>query len=494
MLKRRFVGRSITNAITCIFFLFAISTTTTGFTQTIEYSRQSLKTPRTDVVRLVSNIQGNHHIICLAKNAKPALFIFNDSMQFIAKKEIPLKLPENSDINVIPFNRFYFLYLHQPGSLKHELWKIGPDGTATSVSDLFMNLIDSAFKQNSTTFQLEKNNNSIAIIANVYYDKLGKLCSTVTQADENLKLLRSRKIFFEYVRSEDVLKQLALIDDDHLAVLKTTKDSVGNLLTIVKGNLNTGDIITNSFNSGVNSFVNPAFNYNSADSTITICAKIARTVFFTRLDNLLNEKVGVTILKSPFNSPAPIHFLLLQDEQQKWFSIMPGNLFFVTRARTTTYRSFSLAGPAYRSDFDYAPNVYNNSTLYVSRDLPRSIYNDSYNDQPPVRFSLLNNKFKILRDSIAPNDESFNSIHPRQFANVTLQNKSFLFLNQQFGSNRQGILMMYGTGNNELAAKDIRVYDKYDYLIQQMQPLNSKEVLVPYTHKREIGLVKIGFD
>jgi hypothetical protein len=64
-------------------------------------------------------------------------------------------------------------------------------------------------------------------------------------------------------------------------------------------------------------------------------------------------------------------------------------------------------------------------------------------------------------------------------------------LKQQFGSNRYGLLLINGNAEGELTATDIRVYDKYEYLLPQMQAVNNKYVLVPYTYKKELGLVKI---
>lgn len=475
-------------------FILAINAGTNVYAQTIQYSRQNFKAPYADAMQLVANVSGNHHILCFTQNEKITLYVYDNMLQLRFKKEVPVKLHEYDDINIIPFSDFYFLYVHQPGSIKHELWKVNAQGNATSVSELFRGLIETVLKKNTSTLQLINKNNRLFIIANTYYDELKKIGSTVTQTDENLNIMLSRKVFYGFKKHEESLKQVMLAGDD-LLILKTSKDTGVHLLQMIKVNLNTGKLVMNSFSSGSNLFLNPTFSYNQADSGILIYSMIERTVFITELDYSLNEKIPVTLLKRQFRNNTPFNFLLLY-EPQKWLSMHIGNKpYHITTGRYTNTRSGINSPFDYNSGFDVYGNLVLNDPRYSARNMSASRTADPYSASnypytSAVRFSLLSNNFTLSKDSVVANDKNAYTIQPALFASAVLQNKSYLFLGQQFGTNRQGLLMMHSNNKSDLSATDIRVYDKYKYLLPQLQAVNDQYVILPYTHKKRAWIGK----
>ena len=97
--------------------------------------------PYADAMQLVANIEGHHHMVCFNANKAPVISIFDSQLQLLEQKEIDLKLKENSDLRLLPFKDFYFLYAHTLGTTKHELFKIDGKGEVTSLSKAFQQLL-----------------------------------------------------------------------------------------------------------------------------------------------------------------------------------------------------------------------------------------------------------------------------------------------------------------------------------------------------------------
>lgn len=472
------------------------------YAQTIEYSRQNFKAPLANAIKLVTGVSGKHHILSFTSNKNVLVNVYNDQLQLLSRNEVVIKLHENDDVNIIPFKGFYFLYIHQQGSSKHELLKIDPEGNATSITDLLATIIDKAFGKHTATLQIENVGNRLSIIGNLYYENLEKVCSTVIEADDKLNVLHLRPVFFEFKKREEYLRQVVHTGND-LIIMKTSTDSGNHLLQIIKANLNTGDIFFKVFSSGVNVYSNPAFSYNVPDSSIIIYSMIKSTVFITKLDHLLKEKVPVTLLKNQFKKNTAFNFLLLPEQSPKWLRLFvrvpalsnsgsAGRLFPTTTAFGSGFNSefnnSRYADVRYlRESVPYGQGSFGGSRIYV----PGSNYNNGLGDVSAIRFNVLHPDFTISKDSLIANNKSNYNINPRDFVNIIMHGKSYLFLSQQFGGNRQGLLMVHTDDKGELMTKDIRVYEKHEYLLQQLQVVNNRSIILPYTYKRELGLVRI---
>jgi hypothetical protein len=480
-------------------FLCVIACRTVGYSQTIEYSKQNTKAPYSDFIQLVPNIDGKHHLLCFAKNKKVTLFVYNSQLQLESNDQLQLPWQEFQDINIIPFSNFYYVYLHQQGSTSHELWKVDAGGILTALTSPFTQLVDTLLSTKTATLQLVNRNNKLVVIANTYYPNLRQIGTTVTEADGQLQIISSKRVYFHFERS-DRLKHVMLTGND-LLILKTSRDSAGNLLQIIKANVETGDIAMNAFNSGLNAFINPISSYNPADSTFVVYSMIERTVFITKLGYALDEKVPVMLLKSQFKNNVGYNFLHLQ-EPSKWLVLQaPGRIIRFDGGRTTTFYPGRTQGLNYPTPGGFAGDrLMNRGYTGMNPGSFQGIYNYPYSPYTdlsapaiPIRFSTVNRDFGLLGDSVVLNDKSSNTIQATQASQVVLNRKSYLFIGQQFGNNRQGLLKV-DADNGVLTATDIRVYDRYEYSLQQLQAVDGRYILLPYKHKRELGLVKISFE
>ncbi|MEO6733471.1 MAG: hypothetical protein ABIN01_19770 [Ferruginibacter sp.] len=443
--------------------------------QRVEYSRQRFKLPYYDGMQLVSNIAGYHHLVFFTINQPPAIHVFDGQLQLQEKKNLPFILRQASDVSIIRFRNFFFLYLHQQGSLNHQLWKVSPTGNAVDLSGTFQRFIDTNLLKSTSTLQLVNQGEKLFIIANTYYEVLGKIGSTVLQADQNFRAISSRKIYYEFNSVEQRLKQVMLVGDE-MFILKTAADNAGNSLHILKANLNTGRLLINSFNSGSSLFSAPGFKYNAIDSGIIVYAVIDETVFINTLDTLLNSRQPISFQKNQFGKNVSTNFLLVGDKRPQWLnmSIYSGRL---------TYT------PGQLRSWQYEDNS-SDGTVSQQPD-PYTKYNRLPAETPAIRFTRMNEQLKITKDSVIENTKSRYTLFPGPVAEAVLHNKNVLFLNQTFFENKHGLVMVAVNEANQMAATDIRVFEKYNYMLPQLSGINDGSVILPFTYKKEMGLAKI---
>ncbi len=53
---------------------------------------------------------------------------------------------------------------------------------------------------------------------------------------------------------------------------------------------------------------------------------------------------------------------------------------------------------------------------------------------------------------------------------------------------------MITSNEKQLTTTDVRVFEKYEYRLSQLQPASGQAVILPYVKRREIGLVQINIE
>ena len=474
------------------------------YTQKIQYSRQNILMPFTDATEFIADISGRHHFLSFVLNEKSFIHVFDERLQLIAKKELPFKFNKGINYRVIPFKEFYFLQVALPGAPR-SLWRINAQGDAVDLTGKFKELIDTAFKRNPTNVQLINKEDRVFIMANTYFRELNKIVATVVQLDKNLDILSNRGIVFPFKRS-DKLKQVSLLGDD-VYILKSSRDTSGYLLQLLKVNLNTGKSLVNFFNSSFD-YSYASFQHTGADSGIVIYSLIQNVVFLTRLDNALKEKVPFTLLKTQFQNKVTTNNIFLPGEAQQSITVSYGNMFknanldnasadkqMHERAIAAMAAEASKLMRSNETPDQYALRIDNTSasatSSYNNRFDSRTSASASHRDEAGVRFSVLDHDLTIVKDSIMINRKKENAIDFGSCANVVMSNKNYMIYKQSFPGKRQGLLAIYRNEENKISTKDIRVFDKYEYQLQDFKSVDKEYIIMPYRHKREIGLVKI---
>jgi hypothetical protein len=446
-----------------VLFIFLFCFCSAVFTQKIQYSRGTFHINNIEGTQFVSNIAGYYHLLYFDFNEKPSIHIFNSQLQLIGKKEIDILIKKNCDVRVLPFANYYFLYTHIVKDSKHELWKIDKVGNSTSISEKFQRIIDSVFTKYTATFQLINDEGKLFLLATTYYDSLKRLGCMIIQFDNDLNPTHVSTVLIPFISQTESLQQTVLAGGNLFALKISKNEETGNLLSLMKIELSTGEIITNSFNSG--SFINtyPAFILSNQDSTIIIYSILMapslgrgaqRNILLSKLDYKLREKVPVTILKSQFRQNILSNFLLFEGTQSVWV------------------------------------NVYNSPRLQRINSEGPDLSN-SFNQPSAIRFSVLDDQFKFKSDSLVANNKKIIEVQPHPFAQFILNNKGYLILVQNFTRKQRGLLMVGSTAKGHFSTVPIPVYDRYNYLLTQLQLINNSYFIVPFVTKSEIGLMKV---
>lgn len=480
--------------------------------QKIQYTRQTFPTTNADVMQLVADVAGYHHLLSFSAKQQPVVHIFDSELQLDSKKEIDLKQMENYDIRIIPFANYYYLYLHTPNSTRHELFKIDGKGNIKPLSKVFADLIQKEFTKSLATLQLVNQEEHLYIISHRFYPSIRKVGTSVVQLDSALSPVHERKVFFPFTRGSHL--QDSRLMQNTILVLKSTKsDETGNDLEIFKIDLNTGKSIVNKFSSELHVYINPGFTYNSKDSSILVYSlvrepfdskKKVETIFISKLDNLLFEQEPVTLLKSQFKNNTLANFLYINGKNPYWLNMnlnsqlkRPGSI-VMTSGRPRLNEITRPPGIFWAESNSNIQSInqaeYYRSTYATEGEILNARDATSANTSQPgaVRFSVLNEKFEIINDSLVKNkNEKFIRVQAWPYAQFNMNNRAYLVLVQNFTPKTKGLLMVSSDDNGELSHTDIRIYDKYDFMLSKLKAVADEYFIVPYTYKNEIGLVKI---
>jgi hypothetical protein len=451
------------------------------YAQKIQYSRQTIASPFADVMKLVADVGGYHHLVCFIANKPTQIYIFDAQLQLKEEKSVDLRAREDCDIRLVPFKNFYFLYIHSINSERHDVYKITGDGKVTQLSNAFQHLINQEIGKVTSTIQLVNKNEDVFLLTHTYYDAIEKLGTSVMQVDEDFNPVMIRKVLYGFT-NEETLQQATLVSNS-LLVLKTQKNpETGNSLDMVKVDLLTGHSLTYSYNSGAHSYFNPAFRFNEADSSILVYSVIResmrggqRTVLLSLLNDSLQEVMPLSLLKGQFKNNITENFLLLNGPSLCWINL--SNRPRIGRISTVNTRSFDM------EDLSGMGISRINGTTLPSR--------MDYTQPTGIRFAILDEKFQMVRDSTVANSKKLFDVEPRPFAQFTMNKKPYLLMVQNFTSSRRGLLLLSTNANHQLATDDIRVFDKYEYLLSLFRTVKDRYVILPYTYKNDIGLVKI---
>ncbi len=465
-----------------LFFLFAL---THGFAQKIQYSRQTFRTPLADAMQVVTDVGGRHHLLYFTAGKKPQLFVFDGMLQSFIKTEIDVRLKEGCDLHTVPFTTWYLLYLHVPGTGLHQLFKVQSDGEAEEVSYLLSNPADTAWNRSTATFQLFNQSNRLVLVAHTYYDAVKKISSRVVRFDSSLAMPQVSAVSFPYDKALEDLQQVSLAGNA-LLVLKTVKDEdKGNSLDVLKMGLSTGGMVSNSFNSGSHQYVNPVLYFNAVDSSVLLhslvreplnAGRFQRTVFIANLTQELCEKTPNALLKSLIPANTAASYLLVKGSNPRWLAMV--NSFRVQRL-----------GVRYSTPLTSAVNSPTAVAIGTSQEY-RYGAGIEYNIPTAIRFTVFNDQFKKIKDSVVANSGTFYDVQPRPYGQFVIDKKACLLLIENFSIRQHGLVLFSGDANGGLSAVSIPVYDRNDYIIEQVQAVKNSFIL-PYTHKNETGLLKI---
>jgi hypothetical protein len=463
-----------------IFFLFCCKI---GATQKIQYSKSVLKTPGGGDMRLIADVNGFHHLIHFSNVKKPMIHIFNDQLQLNATRELNIKIAENSNLMLLKMKEYYVLYVHTPRPSQHQLLKIYGNGAISDISYLVNDPADSSWNKSKATFQLFNIDNSFFLVSHTYYNNIKKIKTTIVKLEPERKAEVVTRLMFPFNTRTDQLKEVTLVNNN-VFVVKTSQDEAGSsILTLLKINCASGNILSKQFESGKYLYVSPTIRYNGTDSSTFIYSLLqtppgfrgARPgVFMAQLDNSLNEMAPISILPDIFKDNTV-------------------SCFIVEKTKTNGWLHFSLAPTNRKTGMKVTRDIYSNldpDFMYTQT------YDYSYYTSAPtaVRMTLLNKKLEKQKDSVVKNNGSYYKIHPGPYAQFVMHNTSYLLLVQELVAKKRGLLLVYPNDDDHFNTLPVRVYDQFDFLLSLLQTVGDNYFIVPFTNKTEMGLMKVSLN
>jgi hypothetical protein len=426
--------------------------------QQLKYSRQNVFVGNPSDMQLVADVAGSHHLLNLNYDESIAIFIFDKNLQLKKKVIAPFKFPEKGVAKIIAFADFYYISFYAHLVNKSVFWKIDADGNCIELSDAFDKLLATQLPYLQHGYELKEYQGELCLLYHTYIPKLEKNVLTMVVADKALNVALTKKVMYDLKETGERLLQEQVIGDKYLLVLKTTTG--GTSLRLMKVDIATGLTVSNDFYSSGFYFAQPRFTYSDQDSTTTVSAMLAESqkphsrknyVFASRLNHMLVEEVPYTILKNQFRKNAGTNFILLNN-RTGW-------------VRLTTSVGYSYSGFAFGD--------------YTAEQIQG------------VRFSRLDNNFKIASDSLIRNNRNAYTLRPGQFTQMVMEDKDCLVLSQQFFTRRNGLLLISGGEDHILSYKQLPVIDHYNYLLHKAAVVPNEAVIIPYLHKLEAGLIRI---
>ena len=287
--------------------------------QKIQYSKSILKTPGNGDIRLIADVNGFHHLIHFSSVKKPVIYIFNDQLQLQTTREVNIRIAENSNLRLLKMSNYYVLYVHTIGPLQHQFFKIYGNGAISDISYLLSNPADSSWNKSRATFQLFNIDNNFFLVSHSYYNSIKRIKSTIVKLDIERKAEVISKLLFPFNTDTDYLIEVTL-SNSNLFIVKTSQDEAGaSILTLLKINRASGDILSKQFESGKYPYTSPGIRYNGIDSSIFVYSLLqtppgyvgARPgVFMVRLNDSLNEIAPISIVPDVFrDNTASVFFV-----------------------------------------------------------------------------------------------------------------------------------------------------------------------------------------
>ena len=460
-----------------IFIVFCCKISTA---QKIQYSKSVLKTPVGGDIRLVADVNGFHHLIHFSSSKQPVIHIFNDHLQLQATKELNIRLTENSNIRLLKVNDYYVLYAHTEQPLQHQLLQIQGNGATIDISYRLNDPADSSWNKSKATFQLFTIDNNFFLLSHSYYINIKGIKSTIVKMDVKRKAEVISKLLFPFNTDTDYLREVTF-NNNNLLILKTSQDEAGtSILTLLKINCASGDILSKQFESGKYLHSSPTLRYNNIDSSVFIYSLLqtppgyrgARPgAFMVRLNDSLNEMAPISIVADVFKDNTAASFIVEKNKPTGWLHFSPAPTDRKTGI-TVTKDIFSSLDPNFISTQTYNYSYYTSAST-------------------AVRMTLLNNKLEKENDSLIKNNGSYYKIHPGPFAQFVMHKTSYLLLVQELVAKKKGLLLVYPNKNGYFNTVPIRVYHKFSYILSLLQTVGDNYFVVPFTNKTEMGLMKV---
>lgn len=477
--------------------------------QNVQYSHQIVCNQKKSDVQLIANVGPTHHLLILKRGGNPKIYVYNQSLQLKAQKEIPVKILKGWDVQIFSLRDYYYLFLQ--GTRDFQLWKIDENGSSSDMTAKLREFVKKRLLHDNVQLYLFTDSIHLHTLTITKKDS-GQLQLRHVLFSEELATSIHHQINLPDTNKQESLQQATLIGDHHLLLLRSiVNNKEENILEVTKCNLYTGETEATRFNFYSRRILKPEMLFSNIDSTIIVHSIIVdaaiayrQSVFISLIKKLRPDVVpgALPIIWSPFC------YVFINGSSEHWFDYSnPSNLTLGYYKKPGNERDFSerMLGDsnsfANRVLVKGYTNPYGTSALYspstssIQFYFPNSNSKRSFKDRfyfSRLQFLSIDRQNKPGNQTNFLNEKKGLEINPQETGIVQWKNKSLLLIKQIIRKNTSGLLMLYY--NQQLKAAELSVYEHYDYLLPKARAANDGSIIIPYINKKETGLAKLHLD
>lgn len=479
--------------------------------QNVHYSHQLVRNRKESTVELITNVGASHHLLILRPGEKPKIYVYSQSLDLKAQKEIPVKILKRWDEQIVSLKDHYYLFLQSPETAAFQLWQVNENGSSKDMTSAFKQLFKKGLLHEGFPLHLFTDSNHLHALSFARKDSVQLQLRHVLFNGE-LATAIHQQINLPDTSKEESLQQAKLIDDHNLLLLRSIVNNKGeNILEVTKCNLFTEETEATRFNFRNRRILNPEILFNAVDSSIIVHSIIVHpvndywwSVFISRIKKFRPDVVpGVLPTVS-----SPFCYVFMNGVVQNWFNYSNPGLSKIIAQNYKYSGNNGSAGEGMLADSNSFANrvlvkgytqyygsalnpAFTNSTQFY---FPSSYSKRNFNDHfyfSNIQFLTVDQQNKLANKTnlFAGNGMEVN---PLETGIVQWKNKSLLIMKQIIRKNTTGLLMLYH--DQELKIVELPVYEHYDYLLTKMKAGTDGSIIIPYINNRETGLAKLHWE
>lgn len=481
--------------------------------QNAHYSHQLVHNGTKTAVQLIADIGAAHHLLSIKTGEKPRIYVYNQSLDLKAQKEIPVKVLKEWDKQIFSLRDHYYLFFHSTETGAFQLWKIDETGSSRDMTSILKQLAKNGFLHEGIQLHLFTDSIHLHILTLARKDSGQLQLRHVLFSDESPTSVH-HQVNLPDTNREDNLQQVSLVDDHHLLLLKSILNKKQeNILEVTKCNLFTGETEAIRFNFSTRKILKPEIQFNSVDSSIIVHSIIVHPaidyrwfIFISRIKKLNRDVVpgALPTIWSPFC------YVFMNDASEHWFDYSnPGWSRIITQyskpaGNNSDFNERFLADSnsfANRILVKGYTNPYGTSALYQPLTNSTQFYFPGSNSRRSFKDRFYFSDLQLLivdkQNNLSNRPNLFGEkksleVNPREAGIAQWKDKSVLIMKQIIRKNTTGLLMMYY--DQQLKTLELPVYEHYDYLLQKMKATKDGSIIIPYINKKEMGLAKLHWD
>jgi hypothetical protein len=192
-----------------------------AFSQTIEYSKQSIPYRETDNVIIAGAFGNTLHVIKEETWGNKELLLYSPNLELKGRKTLQQKPEGFGDVQIIPYSDFYYLLLTTQATRKLRVLKISSSGEYEDRTKQFEEQLALHFADNNVKGSFRKVKDGIFFIANRYDREKKKIFLNVLSLDSLFNYHSQHLLITDINNKEDIINDIVFADTALIYIVKS---------------------------------------------------------------------------------------------------------------------------------------------------------------------------------------------------------------------------------------------------------------------------------